>query len=63
MECAVKNELEQHLSDIRTIAARVDLSAKEREAAVRAEQFAIDLLKEHNASGHNGKRCPFGTVI
>jgi hypothetical protein len=63
MECAVKNELEQHLSDIRTIAARLDLSAGEREAAVRAEQFAIGLLKEHNASGHDGKRCPFGTVI
>jgi hypothetical protein len=63
MECAVKNELEQHLSDIRTIAARVDLSAREQEAAVRAEQFAIDLLNQHNASGHDGKRCPFGTVI
>jgi hypothetical protein len=63
MECAAKNELEQHLSDIRTIAARVDLSTSEREAAVRAEQFAIGLLKQHNASGHDGTKCPFGTAI
>jgi hypothetical protein len=63
MECKVKEELEQHLSDIRKLAARVDLTAEERDVAARAERFAIELLKEHNASGHNGKRCPFGTQI
>jgi hypothetical protein len=63
MECKVKEELEQHLSDIRILAARAGLSAEEAKAAARAEQFAIGLLKEHYASGHNGKRCPFGTMI
>jgi hypothetical protein len=63
MECKVKDELEQHLSDIRVLAARAGLTAEEAKAAARAEQFAIALLKEHNASGHGGKRCPFGTMI
>jgi hypothetical protein len=63
MECAVKDELEQHLSDIRKLAARVDLMPDERESMARAERFAIGLLQEHNASGHNGKRCPFATLI
>lgn len=63
MECKIKDELEQHLSDIRRLATRVDLTAEERDVAARAERFAIGLLKEHNASGHNGKRCPFGTAI
>jgi hypothetical protein len=63
MECRVKDELEQHLSDIRTLAARDGLSFEEREAAVRAEKFAIALLREHNESGHNGKRCPFVTQL
>jgi hypothetical protein len=63
MECKDKDELEQHLSDIRILAARADLSSEERKAAARAEQFAIALLKEHNASGHNGKPCPFATLI
>jgi hypothetical protein len=63
MECKVKEELEQHLSDIRRLAARVGLSTEEAQAAARAEQFAIELLKQHNASGHNGKKCPFGTLI
>jgi hypothetical protein len=63
MECRTKDELEQHLSDIRRLAARRELTSEEREAATRAEHFAIGLLKEHDASGHNGKRCPFATVL
>lgn len=63
MECKTKEELEQHLSDIRRLATRVDLTPEEQDVAARAERFAIGLLKKHNASGHDGKRCPFGTVI
>jgi hypothetical protein len=63
MECAAKDKLEQHLSDIRRLAARADLTADERESVARAERFAIALLREHNESGHNGKRCPFATLI
>jgi len=64
MECPVKDQLEQHLSDIRRLASRVDLKSEEdKKAAMRAEQFAITLLKEHNTSGHNGKRCPFATQL
>jgi hypothetical protein len=61
MECRTKDELEQHLSDIRRLAASTALASKERDAAARAERFAIGLLKEHDASGHDGKRCPFAT--
>lgn len=64
MECPVKDELEQHLSDIRRLATGVDLESRdEKQAAIRAEQFAIALLKEHNASGHDGKRCPYATQL
>jgi hypothetical protein len=63
MDCAIRDELEQHLSDIRMLVARSTLTSDERDAAVRAEQFAIALLKEHNASGHGGKRCPFATHL
>jgi len=63
MDCQAKNNLEQHLSDIRTLATRSDLASKEREALARAEKFAIGLLKEHDSSGHNGKRCPFATIM
>lgn len=64
MECPVKDQLEQHLSDIRRLATRVDMkSENDKEAAIRAEQFAIALLKEHNSFGHNGKRCPFATQL
>jgi hypothetical protein len=64
MDCPVKDELEQHLSDIRKLATQVDLKSEEaKEAAIRAEQFAIALLKKHNASGHNGKRCPYATQL
>jgi hypothetical protein len=64
MECAVKDKLEQHLSDIRRLATQVDLkSDDDKQAVVRAEQFAIALLKEHNASGHNGKSCPYATQL
>ena len=63
MECAAQNLLEQHLSDIRRLAARADLASDEREAVARAEKFAIGLLREHNESGHNGKRCPFATLV
>lgn len=63
MECAAKDLLEQHLSDIRRLAARADLASDEREAVARAEKFAIGLLREHNESGHDGKRCPFATLV
>lgn len=63
MECRIKEELEQHLSDIRRIAANRALTSEEKEAAVRAERFAIRLLREHDASGHDGKRCPYATLI
>jgi hypothetical protein len=63
MECRTKEELEQHLSDIRKLATKSNLTADEIEAAVRAERFAIALLKEHDASGHDGKRCPFATRV
>jgi hypothetical protein len=43
----------------RTLAVNTGLTFEEREGAARAERFAIGLLKEHNASGHGGKRCPF----
>ena len=36
---------------------------EERDAAIRAERFAMELLREHDASGHDGKRCPFATRI
>ena len=63
MECRTKDELEQHLSDIRRLATNRGLTSEEREVAIRAERFAIGLVKEHDASGHNGKRCPFATLI
>lgn len=63
MECQTKDNLEQHLSDVRMLAARPDLTTEERAAAARAEKFAIALVKEHDTSGHNGKRCPFATRI
>ncbi len=61
MECQTKDELEQHLSDIRRLAARPGLTPEEKDAAIRAERFAIGLVKEHYKSGHNGKRCPYAT--
>jgi hypothetical protein len=63
MECKDKESLEQHLSDIRILAAGATLTIEEERAASRAEQFAIARLKEHLTSGHNGKPCPFATVI
>ncbi|HYM78932.1 MAG TPA: hypothetical protein VE377_23365 [Candidatus Dormibacteraeota bacterium] len=52
------------MSDIRALAARLDLKSEaEKIKAARAEQFAITLLKEHDASGHGGKRCPFATHL
>ncbi|MFZ1138001.1 MAG: hypothetical protein ABR881_24280 [Candidatus Sulfotelmatobacter sp.] len=63
MQCPVKDKLEQHLSDIRRLAARPDLTPAEKQAAIRAEKFAIALLKEHDASGHGGKRCPLATQV
>jgi len=63
MECQTKDELEQHLSDIRRLAVSPGLTPDQTEAAARAERFAIDLLKEHDATGHNGKRCPYATRI
>lgn len=61
MQCQTRDEIEQHLSDVRVIAARPDLTTEEKEAVVRAERFAIALLKEHDAAGHNGKECPLAT--
>jgi hypothetical protein len=63
MDCLAKNELEQHLSDIRKLAAHQSLTSEEREAAARAERFAIAMLKEHDKAGHAGKRCPLATQI
>jgi hypothetical protein len=63
MECKTKDELEQHLSDIRKLATAKGLTSEEKDAAARAEHFAIKLLREHDASGHGGKRCPFATRL
>jgi hypothetical protein len=63
MECAVKDELEQHLSDIRKVATRLDLTPDERQSIARAERFAISLLTEHDRSGHDGKKCRFATLL
>lgn len=63
MECKFKNELEQHLSNVRILSARPNLTSEEARAAARAEQFAIALLKQHDASGHSGKPCPLATLI
>ena len=64
MECQTKDQLEQHLSDIRQLATRLDCSSEDdKAAAVRAERFAIALLKGHNESGHAGKSCPFATQL
>jgi hypothetical protein len=61
MECRAKDELEQHLSDVRRLAVSPGLTSEDRDAVARAERFAMRLLKEHDASGHDGKRCPFAT--
>jgi hypothetical protein len=63
MECQTKDELEQHLSDIRRLATSRTLTPEEKDAAARAERFAIGLLREHDQSGHHGKRCPFATLL
>jgi hypothetical protein len=63
MECNAKDELEQHLSDIRSLAMTPGLSQEQTNAAARAERFAIGLVKEHDTTGHNGKRCPYATRI
>jgi hypothetical protein len=58
MSCAAKDELEQHLLDIRKLSAHLGFTSEERKAAARAEQFAIGLVKEHDAAGHDGEPCP-----
>ena len=63
MECQTKDELEQHLSDVRRLAVGPSLTSEQKEAAARAERFAIGLLKEHDATGHKGKRCPYATRV
>ena len=63
MECRINDELEQHLSDARRIAANPTLKAEEKDAAVPAERFSIGFLREHDESGHDGKRCPYATLI
>lgn len=63
MQCQTRDEIEEQLSDIRVIAARVDLTTEEKEVVFRAERFAIALLKEHDRAGHDGKRCPLATQL
>jgi hypothetical protein len=63
MECRTKDELEQHLPEIRRLATSSTFTSDEKDAAVRAERFAIGLLREHDESGHHGKRCPFATRL
>jgi hypothetical protein len=63
MECKTKDDLEQHLSDIRRLAVSTTLTAEQKDAATRAERFAIGLLREHDATGHHGKRCPYATRV
>jgi hypothetical protein len=63
MECKTKDDLEQHLSDIRRLAVSPALTPEQKDAAARAERFAIGLLKEHDSTGHNGKRCPYATIV
>jgi hypothetical protein len=63
MECQTKDELEQHLSDIRSLAMNPGLTSDQVNAAARAERFAISLVKEHDTTGHNGKRCPYATRV
>src|ERR1700722_13649572 len=63
MECKTKNELELHLSDIRKLATVKGLTAEEKDAAIRAERFAITILSEHDASGHGGKQYPLATRL
>jgi len=62
-ECRTKDELEQHLSDVRRLAVTPGLTPEQKDAAARAERFAIGLLREHDASGHHGKRCPYATRV
>ena len=50
MQSQMRDEIEEHLSDVRVIAARVDLTTEEKEAVFRAERFAIGLLKEHGVA-------------
>ncbi len=63
MECRTKDELEQHLSDIRSLAVSRGLTPEQATAAARAERFAIALVRQHDSTGHNGKRCPYATRI
>ena len=63
MECSTKDDLEKHLSDIRKLATSQSLTPEQKNAAVRAERFAIQLLRDHEISGHGGKRCPFATTM
>ena len=49
MECRTKDELEQHLSDIRRLATSPGLTSAEKESATRAERFAMGLAE--------GTRC------
>lgn len=58
MQCRTRDAIEQHLSDVRTLAARPDHTQEERQAVGRAERFAIRLLREHDTAGHSGNRCP-----
>jgi hypothetical protein len=63
MECGTKDELEQHLSDIRSLAVTKGLTSEQTTAAARAERFAIALVREHDSTGHKGKRCPYATRV
>jgi hypothetical protein len=58
MQCQTRDAIEQHLSDLRILASRLHLTQNEKEAVLRAERFAIGLLREHDSAGHGGSRCP-----
>ena len=58
MQCQTREAIEQHLSDLRILATRLDLTQEEKEAVLRAARFAIGLLREHDSAGHGGRGCP-----
>jgi hypothetical protein len=50
MECRTKDELEQHLSDIRRLATSLALRSEEKDAAARAEPGARLILPSEQVS-------------
>ena len=61
LQCQTRDAIEQHLSDLRTLASRLGLTQDEKEAIVHAERFAKGLLREHDTAGHIGSTCPRAT--